>query len=110
MKLFDDYKNKISLNSKEKGITYMVDLLSQLDKDNKIKDLLVIARINDEELGSSGLPHNIYNFTSIDTKNEATVFMRFATDILFDKMEYIAVKDFLKEYEEHCRENNKINE
>ena len=72
----------------------MIYRLSELNKDNKIKDLMIIARTDNKKLGKYDLPQNVFNYVSVDTKYEATVFMRFATDMLFDEMEHIAVKDY----------------
>lgn len=97
MKLFNDFTNHEIIGTKEDQITAIVDMLNNLHKNNKIKDIMLIVRTTDTEPGPKGLPQNIYNSITVDTEYEATVFARFATDILFNRMKEIAVKDFVNQ-------------
>jgi len=96
MLFFDDYdkNNGRRRTIKKEDITYVLNTLQEMDKENKIKDLLIVARTNSEEKGDTDLPRNMLEYVSVNTKYEAVVFNRFTSDILYDAMERIAVKEY----------------
>jgi hypothetical protein len=96
MRVFDDQKILNKFTTKKNGIKFIINLIYKLFKKGEIKDILVIARTTDETPGPTGLPQNVINWTSVDTEYEATVFNRFASDLLFDIMKKIAIKEFIK--------------
>ncbi len=97
MRIFDDFhETKGDFDTKNERIDALINVLNSLNEDNKIKDIMVIARTTETELGPKGLPHDMMSAVTVDTEYEANVFMRFATDILFEKTREIAVKEFLR--------------
>ncbi len=102
MRIYDDGKIISKHETKEDAMESVIrDLYERYNK-GEIKDILIIARTTDEEIGEHGLPHNITNWTSVDTEYEATVFNRFASDMLFDRMKHIAIEEFMESVaEEH---------
>ena len=101
MKMFDDYtKHETGANNKKEHIDSVLEFINNLHKDSKIKDIMVIARTTDTEPCPKGLPQNVINALTVDSEYEATVFMRFAADMLFDRMKHIAISDFVKRMEE----------
>jgi hypothetical protein len=97
MRIFDDFhETKAAFNNKEEHISELVKLINDLHEGNRIKDIMLIIRTTDTEPAPKGLPQNVINAVTVDTEYETNVFMRFATDILFEKARKIAIKDYLR--------------
>lgn len=94
-RMFDDFKvDEIpdKYNEKNEQIKYVVENLHERCKNGEIKDILIIARTTDNELGPKGLPQNVMNYCSVDDDYEINVFSRFALDILFSEAKCIVGK------------------
>ncbi len=98
MRTFDDYtRHEVKGAGKKEHIDSILEYINNLHSNGKIKDIMIIARTADTEPTSKyGLPQNIVNALTVDSEYEATVFMRFATDILFDRMKHVAIRDYLR--------------
>jgi hypothetical protein len=100
VRIFDDYTKHEAGGTKEETINTIVKMLNEFHTEHNIKDIFLLVRLADTDLAPNGLKQTLINGVTVDTEYEATVFMRFATDVLFDRMKQIAVKDFAKEHEE----------
>jgi hypothetical protein len=97
MQIFDDYtRHDTGAGNKKEQVDSILEFVNKLHADGKIKDIMVITRTTDTEPAPKGLPQNVINALTVDTEYEATVFMRFATDMLFDRMKHIAIAGFVK--------------
>jgi hypothetical protein len=107
MRVFDDMKIQGKFTNKEDAFKSTMERLNMLYANNEIKDILIIARTTEQTLGPAGLPQNVFNYTSVDTEYEATVFNRFASDMFFDKMKQIAIKDFYESIKKDSKKGAK---